>query len=425
MEEKWIRFILTFYSKQTRRAFSEILSFYKNFVSYEDFTRYLIYKIEEKTELPPKAKSFIKQVIEDIYYSAPKEVGLPEIGESLELEDIKAIQMAESMSDFYLGRFFRGDRKLRKEVLSWLSDYYFKEGNPLGKGTRGIQEFLERFGGFLQIKTEHKARQIIETTAQLIKSASWINTMMKYQVKRYRWDAIGDRLTCKACRSMDGRIFKVEEGYREITELTKNPLNLTKIRPVLSKPFFGSTQKAPIKTPPAHPQCRCRIAIHTEEKEILSVERPPQADETSAQRELEERLGNLTPQERAYKLRIMKQDAEWARPPAKPKDRNLRNFLGDYVRKHFLKHKEELGVRSIKEYRELTREVLQNPERVLISLHQYPGRELTYWAFFKEGVMVIVSEDNYSILSTYKKEPEAWIREEKERVKNVGFVELR
>ncbi len=429
MEEKWIRFILAFYRKQTRKAFSEILSFYRNFVSYEEFTRYLIYKIEQKTELPPKVKEFIKQIIKDIYYSAPKEIGFTEVKESWDLADLKAIKMAEEMSDFYLGKFFQGDKKLRKEVLNWLTEYYLRQGNPLGKGTRGIKEFLEHFGRFLKVKTDYKARQIIETTVQFIKSASWINTMRKYRIKYYRWDAVGDRLTCRACRSMDGRVFKVEEGYTEMTEIIQNPLNLPQIRPIMNKPFYGVSSKAPVKTPPAHPQCRCRIVVHTEEREITTVERPPQVGENPTQRELEERFNNLTPVERAYKLRIMKQDAEWARPPAKPKDKDIKNFLGKYLQNHFLKHKDELKVKSVEEYRKLTREILENPDRVFVSLHQYSDKELTYWAFFKKGIMTIVSEDNYSILSTYRIEPEEWIKREKERVEKhggmTGFVELK
>ena len=64
-----------------------------------------------------------------------------------------------------------------------------------------------------------------------------------------------------------------------------------------------------------------------------------------------------------------------------------------------------------------------------MSLHKYGEKEMTYWAFFKKGTMVIVSEDNYTILSMYKMPPEKWIEEEKKRAEKwngeTGFIELR
>ena len=429
MEKRWIEFVLSFYRRARDRSFKDALSFWRNFVTIEDFSRYLIYKLESYTELTPKEKTFMRKAIEDIYASAPGEAAFPMIKDGFDVEDIRAIKFAEELSDFYLGRFFQGDQRIRKEVIDWIKDYYLKEGNPLGRGTKGVKEFLSKFGDYLDVKTEQKARQIIETTTAFIKGASTLRQMRRLRIKYYRWDAVGDRLTCPACRSMDGRVFSVETGYREMLKVIKNPLNLPDTRPIITEPFYGKSSRAPVRTVPLHPGCRCVMVAHTEEREIRRVERPDGMPDTPTQKDLEERFQNLTPQERANKLRIAQQDAQWARPPKRPKDRHVKYFLGRYVQKHFEKHRRSLGVNSVEEYKELTRQILEEPEKVLVSLHRYGNKELTYWAFFKDGKMAIVSEDNYTILSIYKISPEEWIKAEKGRVEKqggvAGFVELR
>ena len=192
--------------------------------------------------------------------------------------------------------------------------------------------------------------------------------MRRLKIKYYRWDAVGDRLTCRACRSMDGRVFSVETGYREMLKVMKNPLNLPQIRPIITEPFYGKSSRAPVKTVPLHPGCRCVMSAHTEEREIRTVERTQGVPETPAQKELEERFQNLTPQERANKLRIAQQDAEWARPPKGPKEKDIKKFLRGHLERKFRKHGEEVGVSSAEDYDKLARSILEEPDRVFVSL---------------------------------------------------------
>ncbi len=431
MEKRWIEFVLAFYRRARDRSFKDALSFWRNFVTIEDFARYLIYKLESYTELTPKEKTFMRQAIEDIYASAPREAAFPMIKDGFDVEDVRAIKFAEELSDFYLGRFFQGDQRLRKEVIDWIKDYYLKEGNPLGRGTKGVKEFLSRFGDYLDTKTEQKARQIIETTTAFIKSASTLRQMRRFKIRYYRWDAVGDRLTCPACRSMDGRIFSVETGYREMLKLMKDPLNLPNTRPIVTDPFYGKTSRAPVKTVPLHPGCRCIMVAHTEDREIRTVERPEGIPDTPTQKELEERFQSLTPQERANKLRIAQQDAQWARPPKRPKKKDIKNFLEGHLERKFRKHREEVGVSSAEDYDRLARSVLEEPDRVFVSLvkriNERTGKieEATYWNFFKGDLYVSVSEDNYSLLSLYKIEVDRWLQKETARGIETGIIELR
>ncbi|GIW22248.1 MAG: hypothetical protein KatS3mg068_1255 [Candidatus Sericytochromatia bacterium] len=72
------------------------------------------------------------------------------------------------------GRFFNPDKNIQSQVLNWLNNYYLKEGNPIGKDQDGINQFINQFGNFLKIKSQSKARQIIDTSVSYIKSSSTI-----------------------------------------------------------------------------------------------------------------------------------------------------------------------------------------------------------------------------------------------------------
>jgi hypothetical protein len=148
------------------------------------------------------------------------------------------------------------------------------------------------------------------------------------------------------------------------------------------------------------------------------------------------RFNNLTPEERGNKLRIMQQDSEWGRLPKDAKARHINEFVSQkLVKKHFQKHKDEVGAKDLEDYKRKTRAVLENPDRVFVSLVIVKGetgqvRELTYWHFFKGKLYVGVSEDNYAITTFHRKEGiEEWAEQEMKRAQKwkgeAGIIELK
>jgi len=156
--------------------------------------------------------------------------------------------------------------------MRWMSKYYLEEGNPIGKGQKGIEEFLDKFGQYLKQRTESKARQIIDTSVNHLRNSARLRAMAKAQIKKYRWDATNDRLTCPYCRAMDGRIFEVKDAIRTLELIESDPSVLPQVKPFLTTMNLDKLKTTPSswlpsRIPPAHPHCRCRLSAYIEEIE--------------------------------------------------------------------------------------------------------------------------------------------------------------
>jgi len=397
---------------QKEKALKESLSKATYFISFDDLTRYIIGALEEKVRLTPKARELIHRELKKIYEKTAAEAlrGFP-VRYEFNLPDQRAVEYAVKLHDFHLGGFFRGDKELRLRVLRWFSEYYLKQGNPIGRGQKGIKEFIRLFGKYIQPQTEWKARQIIDTSVNFLRNSARIRAMQRAGVRKFRWDAVGDRLTCNACKSMDGRVFEVSEAIRvlDTIESSEDPSILKEVKPIITTPYKGPSRRAPVKFPPLHPHCRCRVVSWIEEIEEelpVSLERPPGVPDTPLQRELEEEFSAFTGAELTNKIRAHL-GSEWARPPAKAKKKHIKNFLGRYVEKHFNKHGKSVGVRDIEEYRKKAFAIIKNPERVYVERNAGG----TYYVFFKDNLMVVSSDDNLSITTLHRRSPEEWIEE--------------
>ncbi len=421
--ERILKKILPLLLSQTEEALKEALRRARYFVSFEDLTRFMLSALEEKVRLTPQIKEFISKELRKIYEKAQMDLlrDFP-VRYEFTVPDQKAVEYAEKLNDFYLGRFFRGDRELRLRALRWMSRYYLEQGNPIGRGQKGVQEFLERFGEYIKPQTEWKARQIIDTSVNFLRNSARIRAMQKAGIRKFRWDAVGDRLMCKACRSMDGRIFEVKEAARvlDTIESSGDPSILKEVRPIITTPFKGFSTQAPVKSPPLHPHCRCRVVSWIEELEEelpVVVERPPGVPDTPLQRELEEEYGFFTRAELTNRIRAHL-GSEWARPPAGAKNKHIENFLGKYAEAHFKKHGVDVGAKTLEEYKRKAFEIIQRPEKVYVERNEAG----TYYVFFKGGLMVVSSDDNLSITSFYRIEEEEWIRR---RVQSLNSAILR
>lgn len=421
--EQILKQILPLVLSQTEEALKEALSKARYFISFDNLTRYILGALEEKVRLTPKAREFIYEELKKIYEKTTTDIlrDFP-VRYEFNLPDQRAVEYATKLHDFYLGRFFQGDRELRLRVLNWFSRYYLEQGNPIGRGQKGIKEFLNQFGKYIRPQTEWKARQIIDTSVNFLRNSARLRAMQRAGIRKFRWDAVGDRLTCSACRSMDGRIFEVKDAVRvlDTIEGSEDPTILKEVRPIITKPYKGPSGRAPVKSPPLHPHCRCRIVSWIEELEEelpVSIERPFGVPDTPLQKELEEEFSAFTRAELTNRIKAHL-GSEWARPPTRAKDKHIENFLGRYIEKHFNKHGIEVSTKSVEEYRKKAFEIIRSPENVYVERNSGG----TYYVFFKNGLMVVSSDDNLSITTLHRRSPEEWI---KDRVRKMNSAILK
>jgi len=427
----FINFLLPQIFKSVDSALEEVLSRARFFVSFRDLTRYIILALEQKVRLSAEVKARIGEELDKVYERVQRKT-LDDIGYPLRFEfgiaDRQTINYALKLQDFYLGKFFQGDKEIRLRVLNWMNKYYLEQGNPIGKGQQGIKEFLNEFGQYIQPQTEWKARQIIDTSLNHLRNAARIRALEKAGIKTYRWVAVGDRLTCPVCRSMDGRIFEVKDAVRVLNMLeeSEDPALITELKPIMKEPWKGSSKTAPTRQPPAHPMCRCSLVAdssYLEESPLpVTLERPQGVLDTPLQRELEEEYRALTPEEIRNKIRAHL-GSSWSRVPANwnkkvPKslsdkekeewfNKELDKYIKGHLEKHFKKHANELGVTSVKDYEKLSYEIIKKPQAVFVE----KSDKGTYYIFFKDGVKVVSSDDALAITSLYKQEIEDYLKD--------------
>ena len=391
-----VKFFQNFYKKGKEETFKEALQFFASFVDFQTFADWLIYKLSDNTKLSDNHKEFIFKNLEKVWKSFR---GRPQVRMvSGIIPDEKAISIFTEMTSFYMGEFFKGDEEVKRRALSFLMDYYLKEGNPIGRGQKGIKEFLDRFGDYLDRETEIKARQIIDTTVNMMRNSARIVRNYEAGIKYTVWDATNDRLTCKACRSMDGRIIKTEEAYSQFKEIAENPENLPKVRPILTKPWEGKTEDCPVKFPPMHPLCRCRAVPYVEKEKIpFHPKKPKIIPYNDLQLKLESFVKNLKTQEINNRYRALL-GAEWVRTPEQK-----RNLL-----KHFEKHSTKLGVKTLHEYKELAHKILENPDRVYLQRYNFvkpKGRKVEEkmdWIVEKGNLRLVVEDDTLLVKTVHK-----------------------
>jgi SPP1 gp7 family putative phage head morphogenesis protein len=417
--DELLKRILPDFIKKVESALAQAFRFAPYFISFNDFTRFIMQELEQKVRLSPEHKEMLYSEFRRIYEKTQKEAtaGMP-IRIDFNMADERSINYALSLTDFYLGKFFQGDQKLRLDVVKWLSKYYLEQGNPIGKGQEGIKQFFNEFGGHLKQRTEGKARQIIDTSVNHLRNSARLRAIAKARITKYRWDAVGDRLTCPYCRSMDGRIFDTGEAIRTLELIESDPASLPEVKPFLTsfpldKLKSLPSPQMPSKMPPAHPHCRCRIVSFIEEIEepypvVVEPAVPPRSlEETAILQELTTELKALRPEELTARIKAHL-GSDWRRNPDGTFDAKASRLKAE-----FEKHAKDLNVQSLKEYEQLSYEVIKKPEHVFIQrvLNPQTKKYETNYIFVKNGVYVISNDESLAIQTAgrLKEDIESWL----------------
>ena len=426
--DELLKKILPDFIKKVESVLDQALRFAPYFISFNDFTRFIMQELEQKVRLSPEHKEMLYSEFKRIYEKTQKEAtaGMP-IRIEFNMADERTINYALSLTDFYLGKFFQGDKKLRLDIVKWLSKYYLEQGNPIGKEQEGIKHFLNEFGSYLKRRTEGKVRQIIDTSVNHLRNSARLRAIAKARITKYRWDAVGDRLTCPYCRAMDGRIFDTGEAIRTLELIESDPASLPEVKPFLTSFKLDKlkslpSQRMPSKMPPAHPHCRCRIVAFIEEIEepypvVVEPAVPPRSlEETAILQELTTELKALRPEEITARIKAHL-GSDWRRNPDGTFDAKASRLKAE-----FEKHAKDLGVGSLKEYEQLSYEVIKKPEHVFIQrvLNPQTKKYETNYIFVKDGVYVVSNDESLAIKTCgrLKKDIESLLSELSEKLQS-------
>jgi len=412
--QKILQLVLPSLNKSLKDALSEVFAMWKYFISFQDLSRMILLKLEEKMRLPTEAKEKLRKELERIYREevATLPVNILRIPQRAPDEypnfirpDTQTIRYAEKLHDFYLGKFFQGDQEIRRRALNWMSKYYLEKGNPIGRGQQGVKDFIDEFREYIRPQTEWKARQIIDTSVNYLRNSARLRAFQRARIKYYRWDATNDRLTCSACRSLDGRLFRTEDAVRilDTIEASEDPTIIRELRPIITEPWKGKTADLLTKWPPLHPRCRCRIVAEEEEVTIpVTVERPSFAKYTPEQMELEKFWGSLSRKEVENRIRAHL-GSSWERPVKGEKGVRAWERAKQQADEHWKKHGREFGYTSKEAYFQGAYDVIKNPERVYVESR----RGKTNLLFIKGNQVVVSNDDELKIVSYYKLRKEA------------------
>jgi SPP1 gp7 family putative phage head morphogenesis protein len=422
------KIIIPSFLQKVESALAQAFRFAPYFISFNDFTRFIMQALEEKVRLLPEQKERLYSEFKKIYEKTQKEaVKEAPLKLQFNMADERSINYALSLTDFYLGKFFQGDKKLRLDVVKWLSKYYLEQGNPIGKGQEGIKHFLNEFGSYLKQRTESKARQIIDTSVNHLRNSARLRAIAKARITKYRWDAVGDRLTCPYCRAMDGRIFETGDAIRTLELIESDPASLPEVKPFLTSFSLDKlkslpSSQMPSRMPPAHPHCRCRLVSYIEEIEepypvvVEQAVQPRSLEETAILQELTSELRALRPEELTTRIKAHLA-SDWRRNPDGTFD-----IKANRLKAEFERHAKDLNVQSLKEYERLSYEVIKNPEHVFIQRTFNPQTKKfeTNYIFVKNGVYVISNDEALAIQTCgrLKKDIESWLSELSELSEN-------
>lgn len=414
-------------------AITEVVEEYRDrlkyYIAFTDAEVSILNKLAEKSSLSQQAKIEIEKSLRNRYELDKKEVVNKWVEHGpytgFNVVDQATLKYCAGCTDFYFGRYFEKDPGVRRQTLTWMNQYYIQEGNPIGRGQAGINEFMDKFGKYVTGITERKARQIIDTTITHLRSAARIKGLSEARMESYRIDATGDRLTCSTCRSMDGREFTVASAMSLLDEVeSAGPDSVKDKKPFLKEPVSGPSFGIKNRIAPFHPECRCKVvaAFRTstslpkqtvpdqiEEFKKSVVSKPEYADFIKLQSELEN--NGFTPREIANRIEAHSADI-WARPGSPvPSKKQLNNFYGEALSNHYKKHSPDFIGFDEEKYEKLSKSVVKNPDVVYYErgYHVKTGAIKNYYIFYKDDIKVVTSDDNLSISSMYKQTKKDYI----------------
>jgi hypothetical protein len=181
--------------------------------------------------------------------------------------------LTEKVDKFYISKYVSNSPVRSRQITNFISDYYIKGGFGSGRGTDAYAAFRDKFGDLTQKLGDHATRIMVDTAVSRAQNWSNILTLSELDITEFKIAGPDDRLCCRYCRSMLGRVFKVETEMRRINNIiASGDEDIAKFSPFITSRYGTNEGYAALKAstdeqvqqsgmaaPPFHCLCRHRI----------------------------------------------------------------------------------------------------------------------------------------------------------------------
>jgi hypothetical protein len=184
--------------------------------------------------------------------------------------------MTKKVDRFYVSKYVSNSPVRSRQITNFIADYYLKNGYSRGKDPKDLAPFREKFSDLADRIGNNASRIIVDTACSRSQNWSGMLSLYEYGITEFIIAGPSDRLTCKYCANMLGRVFKVETEYRRIQDITETgEEDIAKFSPFITSRYgtkegYASLQAASDEevqaggqvTPPFHCLCRHRIVAN-------------------------------------------------------------------------------------------------------------------------------------------------------------------
>jgi hypothetical protein len=187
--------------------------------------------------------------------------------------DQTAINYMSRVDRMYVSKWVSGDPATSAQIEDFLRSQYLETGLGRGKSPKELAAFRSEFSDLVETVGEHRTRVIIDTGVSRCQNWGEILALSDMNITQFRIAGPWDRLTCKWCLAMQGKVFEVQTERTRIEEIiASGDEDISKFGKFITSRFAGQegvkaladmpaadVQATGMVTAPIHPLCRHRV----------------------------------------------------------------------------------------------------------------------------------------------------------------------
>lgn len=195
-------------------------------------------------------------------YSIGQEAVSVEAAASLNVTDRRVQNFLSDNATFWVGNHY--DQQVQERIRDAADEVFENEGGVLGR-RKAARKFRDAFGQQFQ-KSESYWRMLSNDVTTKSREFGRVEGFVKAGIEEYMIDAILDRRTSDICRTLDGKVFDVEQAveHRDAVVSADEPEAIKEQSPWLEAEVIEPLSNEELAergvlTPPFHGNCRTSL----------------------------------------------------------------------------------------------------------------------------------------------------------------------